>query len=56
MPGGNEEVLIVQEAGWVPWPVWMDTENLVSTGIWYPDFPALPSRHNNYRNRMDYYG
>jgi len=40
MPRGNEQVPIVQEAGWAPGPVWTGMENLVFTGIWSPDFPA----------------
>jgi len=31
---------IVQEAGWAPWPVWMNAENLAPTGIRFPDRPA----------------
>ena len=34
---GKEPVLIVQEAGWAPGPVWTGAENLVSTGIRSPD-------------------
>ena len=30
---GKDPVLIVQEAGWAPGPVWMDAENLAPTGI-----------------------
>jgi hypothetical protein len=31
---------IVQEAGWVPGPVWTGAENLAPTGIRYPYRPA----------------
>jgi hypothetical protein len=37
---GKDPVPIVQEAGLVPGPVWMDPENLVPTGIRSPDRPA----------------
>jgi hypothetical protein len=37
---GKDPVPIVQEAGWVPGPVWTDAENLASTGIRSPDRPA----------------
>jgi hypothetical protein len=33
-------VPIVQEAGWAPGPVWTGKENLVFTGIRYPDRAA----------------
>ena len=33
-------MLIVQEAGWAPGPVWTGTENLAPTGIRSPDRPA----------------
>jgi hypothetical protein len=33
-------VPIVQEAGWVPGPVWKNAENLTPTGIRSPDRPA----------------
>jgi hypothetical protein len=36
----NDPVPIVQEAGWGPGPVWAGVENLVSTGIRFPDLPA----------------
>ena len=32
-PPGKDPVLIVQEAGWAPGPVWTGAENLTSTGI-----------------------
>jgi hypothetical protein len=37
---GKNLVLILQEAGWVPGPVWTGAENLASTGIRSPDRPA----------------
>jgi len=37
---GKDTVPIVQEAGWVPWPVGAGMENLDPTGIWFPDRPA----------------
>ena len=37
---GKDPVLIVQEAGWVPGPVWTSAENLALTGIRSPDRPA----------------
>jgi hypothetical protein len=37
---GKDPVLIVQEAGWTPGPVWTCAKNLVPTGIRSPDGPA----------------
>ena len=37
---GKDPVAIVQEAGWVPGPVWTGAENLALTGIRSPDRPA----------------
>ena len=37
---GKDPVLIVQEAGWAPGPVWMGAENLARTGIRSSDRPA----------------
>ena len=34
---GKDPVPIVQEAGWVPGPVWSGAENFAPTGIRYPD-------------------
>ena len=31
---------IVQEAGWAPGPIWTGAENLVPTGIRFPDRPG----------------
>jgi hypothetical protein len=36
----RDPVLIVQEAGWAPGPVWTGAENLSPTGIRSPDLPA----------------
>ena len=36
-------VLIVQEAGWAPGPVWTGAENLTPTGIRSPERPARSS-------------
>jgi hypothetical protein len=36
----KDPVPIVQEAGWFSEQVWIGAENLVSTGIRSPDFPA----------------
>jgi hypothetical protein len=37
---GKDPVPIVQDAGWAPGPVWIGAENLVPTGIRFPDRPA----------------
>ena len=37
---GKDPVLIVQETGWAPGPVWTGAEDLVPTGIRSPDRPA----------------
>jgi hypothetical protein len=39
-PRERDPVPIVQEAGWVPGPVWTAAENLAPTGIRSPDRPA----------------
>jgi hypothetical protein len=39
-PRKTAPVLIVQEAGWAPGPVWTGAENLAPTGIQSPDRPA----------------
>jgi hypothetical protein len=36
----KDPVLIVQEAGWAPGPVWTGAENLAATGIRSPELPA----------------
>ena len=37
---GKAQYIIVHEAGWVNGPVWTGAENLVHTGIRFPDRPA----------------
>jgi len=37
LPAERDPLLIVQEAGWAPGPVWTGAENLASTGIRSPD-------------------
>ena len=37
---GKDPVPNLQEAGWVPGPVWIGAENLTFTGIRSPDRPA----------------
>ena len=44
---GKDPVPIVQEAGWVPGPVWTVAENLAPTGIRSPDRP--PRSQSLYR-------
>ena len=48
----KDPVPIVQEAGWAPGPVWKGAENLASTGIRSPDFPA----HSESLYRLSYPG
>ena len=36
----KNSVTLVQEDGWAAGPVWTGTENLVRTGIRFPDRPA----------------
>ena len=36
----KDTVPIVQEAAWIPGPVWTGAENLAATGIRSPDRPA----------------
>jgi len=40
---GKDPVSTVQEAGWVPGPVWTGAENIAPTGIRSPDRPARSS-------------
>ena len=47
---GKDPVPIVQEAGWVPGPVWTGAKNLASTGIQSPDRPA----HSQSLYRLSY--
>jgi hypothetical protein len=37
---GKDAIPILQEAGWALEPVWRGAENLVPTGIRFPDLPA----------------
>ena len=46
---GKDPVHIVQEAGWVPGPVWTGAENLAPTGIRSPDRPARSQSLNRLR-------
>ena len=39
-PGKETPLPIIQEAGWSPWSVWTDAENIAPTGIRSADFPA----------------
>ena len=39
-PREGDPVLIVQEAGWAPWPVWTGAESLAPIGLRSPDRPA----------------
>jgi hypothetical protein len=36
----RDPVPTIQEAGWALWPVWKGVDNLVSTGVQTPDYPA----------------
>ena len=36
----KDPVPILQEAGWAPGPVWTGAENLIPTGIRFPDCPV----------------
>jgi len=50
----KDSVPIVQEAGWVPGPVWTSAENLASNGIRSPDRPTHSESNLNghYRNMV----
>ena len=52
LPPGKNPVPIVEEAGWVPGPVWTSEENLAPTGIRSPDRPA----HSESLYRLSYPG
>jgi len=39
-PLGQAWYPLLQEAGWAPWLVWTDVQNLMSTGIGSPNSPA----------------
>jgi len=45
---GKDPIPIVQDAGWVPGPVWTGAENLAPTGM--EEVPAAYSRYKNVRN------
>jgi len=49
---GKDAVPIVQEAGWVPWPVWTGAENLAPTGIGLRTFQPVVSRYTDWANRL----
>ena len=60
---GKDPVPIVQQAGWVPGPVWTGAENLVPTGIRSPDRPGRsqslyqlrhPAHHKGLRRETIY--
>ena len=52
----KDPVPIVQEAGWAPGSVWKGAENLISTGIRFPDRPARSGSlyRQSYRGRKCY--
>ena len=45
---GKDPVLIVQEAGWAPEPVWIGVENLAPTGFDHRTFQPVASRYTGY--------
>ena len=47
-PLERETVLVVQEAGWAPEPVWTGTENLAPTGIRSRSVQPIASRYTGY--------
>jgi hypothetical protein len=51
---GNEPVHIIMEAGRTPGPVWISAENLLPTGIRFPNRPARTDSlyRMSYRRRM----
>ena len=49
---GKDPVLIVQEAGWAPGPIWTGAENLALTGIRSPYLPT----HSESLYRLSYPG
>ena len=51
-PWERDPVVILQQAGWAPGPVWTDAENLAHTGIRYPGRPA----HKESLYRLSYPG
>jgi hypothetical protein len=48
---GKDPVPIVQEAGWVPGPVWTGTENLVDTGIRSQTVHPVAIRYTDWATR-----
>ena len=52
LPPGKRPRALVQEAGWVPGPVWTGTESLAPTGIRSPEPPA----HSESLYRLRYPG
>jgi hypothetical protein len=44
---GKDPVLIVQEAGWNPEPVWIGAENLTPTGLDPRTFQPVASRNTD---------
>jgi hypothetical protein len=47
---GKDPVVIVQEAGWTPGPVWISAENLAppSPGLDPRNFQSVASRYTDY--------
>ena len=45
---GKDPVLIVQESGWAPGPVWTGTENLATTGIRSRTVQHVTSRYTDW--------
>jgi len=50
---GEDQVPIVQEAGWAPGLVWTGAENLAPTWIRSLDRPALSQSLNPYRTNVE---
>jgi hypothetical protein len=48
LPHKRDLVNIVQEAGWVPRPVWNCAVNLAPTGIRSPTFQPVAGRNTDY--------
>jgi hypothetical protein len=45
---GKDPVLIVQQAGWTPGPVWISAENLAPPGFDPRTFQPVASRYTDY--------
>jgi len=45
---GKDSVPILQEAGWVPGPVWTGTVNLILTGFWSRTVQPVVSRYTDW--------